>query len=139
MRLEAGRHFAYSPPHCLAQEHAMSIAQELDRLSQLHREGQLSNDEFSRAKARVLNGAGAASSLAAGLNSLSRSRDDRWLGGVCGGLAKVSGLAPWLWRALFVLLVPMAGSGVLVYGLLWFFLPVAPPAGAPAIGHSPGQ
>jgi phage shock protein C len=117
----------------------MSIAQELDRLSQLHREGQLSNDEFSRAKARVLSGAGAATSLAAGINSLSRSRDERWLGGVCGGLARVSGLAPWLWRLLFVLMLPMAGSGVLVYLLLWVFLPVEPAAGPRAIEYRPGS
>ena len=116
----------------------MSIAQELDRLSQLHRDGQLSNDEFSRAKARVLNGSGAATSLAASINTLTRSRDERWLGGVCGGLAKVSGLAPWLWRLLFALMVPMAGSGVLVYVLLWIFLPVEQGAGPRTIESGQG-
>ena len=80
-----------------------------------------------------------ATSLAAGINALSRSRDERWLGGVCGGLAKVSGLAPWLWRLLFVLMLPMAGSGVLVYGLLWVFLPLEAAAGPRAIEHSPGS
>ena len=119
-------------------EPTMSIAQELDRLSQLHRDGQLSNDEFSRAKARVLNGSGAATSLAASINTLTRSRDERWLGGVCGGLAKVSGLAPWLWRLLFALMVPMAGSGVLVYVLLWIFLPVEQGAGPRTIESGQG-
>ncbi len=116
----------------------MSIAQELDRLSQLHSQGHLSNDEFSRAKARVLNGAGAATSIAAGLNSLSRSRHDRWLGGVCGGLATMSGLAPWLWRLLFVLMVPMGGSGLLFYGLLWIFLPLEKPTGQQAVEQNYG-
>jgi phage shock protein C len=116
----------------------MSIAQELDRLSQLHRDGQLSNDEFSRAKARVLNGATASTSLAASINTLTRSRGERWLGGVCGGLAKVSGLAPWLWRLLFVMLVLMAGSGVLIYALLWLFLPVEQGAAPHTIESSQG-
>ena len=87
----------------------------------------------------MLNGAGAATSIAAGINSLRRSRDDRWLGGVCGGLAKVSGLAPWLWRLLFALMVPMAGSGVLVYVLLWIFLPLEQGAGPRAIEQGPVQ
>ena len=115
----------------------MSLAQELDRLSQLHRNGELSNDEFSRAKARVLNGAAAAGSLAAGINTLTRSRHERWIGGVCGGLAKASGLAPWLWRAVFALMVPLGGSGVLLYLLLWIFLPQDPVGSARPIEHHP--
>jgi phage shock protein C len=114
----------------------MSLSQELDRLSQLHRDGALSNDEFSRAKARVLNGACAGNSLAGSLNTLARSRHERWIGGVCGGIAKASGLAPWLWRLVFALLVPLGGSGVLIYLLLWIFLPEEPATAPRAIEHS---
>lgn len=115
----------------------MSLANELDRLSQLHRDGELSHDEYSRAKARVLNGAGSASSLVTSVNSLARSRQERWIGGVCGGLAKASGLAPWLWRVLFALMVPLGGSGVLVYGLLWIFLPEDKAVVPAAVEHHP--
>lgn len=117
----------------------MSITQELDRLSQLHRDGELSNDEYTRAKARVLNGgAAAAGSLANGINALSRSRDERWIAGVCGGLARVSGLAPWLWRVLFTLLALFGGSGVVAYVLLWIFLPEDPPGVSPrSVEHHP--
>jgi len=59
----------------------------------------------------------------AAINAWRRSRSDRWLGGVCGGLGQVTGLAAWIWRMTFVLLVLCAGTGALVYLLLWIFLP----------------
>lgn len=103
----------------------MSIPDELNQLNELHQRGALSDDEFSLAKARVLGDAarGSAAPTAAAINALRRSRNDRWLGGVCGGLAQMSGLAAWLWRLMFVLLVSCAGIGALVYLLLWILLP----------------
>ncbi|MEP7295352.1 MAG: PspC domain-containing protein [Burkholderiales bacterium] len=104
----------------------MNISEEIGRLGELHQRGVLSDDEFARAKARVL-GAGSPVPPAPGLsaiNSLRRSATDRWLGGVCGGLAQVTGLAAWLWRLLFSLLMLCAGTGALVYLLLWIFVPV---------------
>ncbi|TFW16366.1 PspC domain-containing protein [Massilia arenosa] len=59
----------------------------------------------------------------ADINSLRRSRTDRWLGGVCGGLAKVSGLESWIWRLVFVLSCFLGGVGVLIYLLMWIFVP----------------
>lgn len=103
----------------------MSMIDELDKLSELHRRGDLSDEEFSRAKAHVLSDMGrsrSAPALAA-VNALRRSRSNRWLGGVCGGLAQISGLAPWVWRLIFALLVLCAGTGALVYLLLWIFVP----------------
>lgn len=91
----------------------MSISNELDKLDELHRRGALSDDEFARAKARVLGA----------INALRRSRSDRWFGGVCGGLAQITGLAAWAWRLIFTLLALCAGSGVVVYALLWLFVP----------------
>lgn len=109
----------------------MSISNEFEKLAEQHRSGVLSSDEFSRAKARVLDAAahsgnatgatGAPAVLA--LNSLRRSRSDRWLGGVCGGLTAITGLASWVWRLLFVAAALFAGGGVLLYGLLWMLLP----------------
>jgi phage shock protein PspC (stress-responsive transcriptional regulator) len=57
------------------------------------------------------------------INALRRSRNDRWLGGVCGGLAQITGLAAWAWRLIFTLLFLCAGSGAVIYLLLWLFVP----------------
>lgn len=104
----------------------MSVSNELDKLDELHRRGALSDDEFARAKARVLGGSGSTTASAPALgaiNSFRRSRNDRWFGGVCGGLAQITGLAAWAWRLVFTLLALCAGSGVVVYALLWLFVP----------------
>jgi phage shock protein PspC (stress-responsive transcriptional regulator) len=113
----------------------MAMSDELGKLGDLHQRGILSDEEFSRAKARVLGestGQSPQPALAA-VNALRRSRSDRWLGGVCGGLAQISGLAAWMWRLIFTLLVLCAGSGALVYLLLWILLPQdeAPLSGQP--------
>jgi phage shock protein PspC (stress-responsive transcriptional regulator) len=54
---------------------------------------------------------------------LRRSSTDKMIGGVCGGLAEYSGIDPLLWRIGFVALTFAGGSGVLVYLLLWLFMP----------------
>ena len=102
----------------------MSMSQELERLAELHRQGVLNDTEFSQAKARLLQGRPAPSpDMPARINSLRRSRQDRWLGGVCGGLEQVSGLAAWIWRLLFLMALVCAGSGFLVYVLMWLLVP----------------
>ncbi len=105
----------------------MSLSDELGKLDELHRRGALSDGEYARAKARVLGQAAPArtGSGVAALNSLHRSRSDRWLGGVCGGLAELSGVPAWLWRVIFALSVLCAGTGVAIYILLWIFVPDA--------------
>src|SRR5215213_5461347 len=60
---------------------------------------------------------------------LRRSRTDKIIGGVNGGLAEYSGIDPLLWRVGFVALAFAGGTGVLVYLLLWLLMP-APPASA---------
>ena len=60
---------------------------------------------------------------------LRRSRTDKILGGVNGGLAEYSGIDPLLWRVGFVALAFAGGTGVVVYLLLWLLMP-AGPAGA---------
>ena len=103
----------------------MSDSEELSRLADLHQRGVLSDDEFARAKARVLGGAAAASGSEAtvAINALKRSRNDRWIGGVCGGLSQITGLASWTWRLFFTLLTLCAGSGLLIYLVMWIFVP----------------
>ncbi|MGY1916069.1 PspC domain-containing protein [Blastococcus sp. SYSU DS0973] len=62
---------------------------------------------------------------------LHRSRSDKVIGGVGGGLAEYSGIDALLWRVGFVALALAGGTGVLVYLLLWLLMP-AGPDGAPA-------
>ena len=57
---------------------------------------------------------------------LQRSRTDKVLGGVSGGLAHYSGIDALLWRVGFVALAFAGGTGVLVYLLLWLLMPAAP-------------
>lgn len=109
----------------------MNNADELQKLADLHARGVLSDEEFAKAKARVLDGetgttgagAGAQSPNVGAVNSLRRSRMDRWIGGVCGGIARATGLDAWVWRLLFTVLFLVAGSGILLYILLWIFVP----------------
>ena len=103
----------------------MSDSDELNKLGDLHQRGILSDEEFARAKARVLNGMGAARSSppVTALNQLRRSLSDRWLGGVCGGIAQVTGIPPWVWRLVFTFGAVCAGSGLALYLLLWILVP----------------
>ena len=103
----------------------MSDSDEIGKLADLHQRGVLSDEEFARAKARVLNGMPAArtSPPASALNPLRRSLSDRWLGGVCGGIAQVTGMPPWVWRLIFTLGLMFAGGGLALYILLWILVP----------------
>jgi phage shock protein C len=109
----------------------MSISDEITRLHELHQAGALTDAEFEQAKARILaaspvslNKATASDgSLAGEIASLRRSRTDRWLGGVCGGLAAASGVESWVWRLVFTLFTLTFGFGLVVYLLLWIFVP----------------
>ncbi|MDQ4625874.1 PspC domain-containing protein [Janthinobacterium lividum] len=120
----------------------MNVSEEIKRLHELHLAGALSDAEFAQAKAKLLSninldkpdstsGAGAGADAAAGpandlvqeFNRLRRSRNDRWLGGVCGGLGRASGMEAWIWRLVFVLFTLTFGFGVVIYLLLWIFVP----------------
>lgn len=108
----------------------MSLADELARLAQLHESGTLSDSEFAQAKTRLLNSTSNSNSTGAetplhAINNFRRSVDDRWVGGVCGGLATATGMDSWIWRLLFALLCFAGGSGALIYLLLWIFVPPA--------------
>ncbi len=57
---------------------------------------------------------------------LYRSRSDRKLAGVCGGLAEFFGLDPTLIRVLFVILALAGGSGIVIYLAMWIMVPNQP-------------
>jgi phage shock protein C len=103
----------------------MSLSDELSKLAALRASGTLSEEEFTRAKERLLNAqpANAEEPVSAAVNSFRRSRNDRWLGGVCGGIGKATGVESWVWRLLFAVLFLCFGAGLLVYLLLWLFVP----------------
>jgi phage shock protein PspC (stress-responsive transcriptional regulator) len=55
---------------------------------------------------------------------LFRPREGRVLGGVCAGLGRRFGLAPWPARLLFLLILfVIPGSQLLIYPLLWILMP----------------
>ena len=113
----------------------MTLSDELSKLAELRAAGSLSEEEFARAKERLLNAGPSTSNQSASsqpasnepavsaINSFRRSRSDRWLGGVCGGMARSSGMESWVWRLLFTVLFMVAGAGLLLYVLLWIFVP----------------
>ncbi|HWW20632.1 MAG TPA: PspC domain-containing protein [Steroidobacteraceae bacterium] len=102
----------------------MSIAEELEKLQMLRDRGTISEQEFVRAKQQALDEATARTgSNSALLYQLARSRTDRMLGGVCGGLGKQTDLPAWAWRIIFILTFVYFGAGLVVYLLLWIFLP----------------
>ena len=57
------------------------------------------------------------------MGGITRSRRDRMIGGVAGGLAERFDIDPLIVRAAFVVLAVAGGSGVLVYLLGWLLLP----------------
>ena len=123
----------------------MSIADEIDRLAAQRDAGRITESEFEAAKAKLFsqdayrdNARDNARADAQGhpqsdaqfdprgdapINSLRRSISDRWVGGVCGGLAKLTGVESWIFRLLFVIAVLFGGFGFIPYVLLWIFVP----------------
>ena len=112
----------------------MNVSEEIKRLHELHLAGALSDAEFAQAKAKLLSNINLDKSdspsdsvpsndLVQEFNRLRRSRNDRWLGGVCGGLVQASGMESWIWRLVFVLFTLTFGFGVAIYLLLWIFVP----------------
>ncbi len=104
----------------------MGLAEEIERLQALRNSGVLSDEEFARAKERLLSGAtlgdGSGQNI---LRRFRRSARDRWVGGVCGGLGECTPVPAWCWRVLFCVSVLFVGFGVILYVLLWIFAPAA--------------
>ena len=110
----------------------MNISDEIKRLHELHQAGALTAAEFEQAKAKLLassvnlnkpSPSTSDGSLGQEFSQLRRTRADRWLGGVCGGLGKASGMDSWIWRLVFALFTLSFGFGLAIYVLLWIFVP----------------
>ncbi len=68
---------------------------------------------------------------------LRRSRSDKVVGGVGGGLAEYSGIDALLWRVGFVALALAGGTGIVVYLLLWLLMPAGTGTDGPARPQRP--
>jgi phage shock protein PspC (stress-responsive transcriptional regulator) len=103
----------------------MTLSDELAKLAELHQRGSLTDDEFARAKERLLQPGGmpGAQPYVNAVNALRRSRSDRWIAGVCGGLAQPTGVESWVWRLVFAALLLCGGAGLVLYVLMWVFVP----------------
>jgi phage shock protein PspC (stress-responsive transcriptional regulator) len=99
----------------------MSTADEIAKLHDLLGRGAITPAEYERAKARLLEAPPAAEPLP--LNRLRLSTADRWIAGVCGGIAAVTGVESYVWRLIFVLGLFLGGFTLLLYLLLWIFVP----------------
>jgi phage shock protein C len=103
----------------------MTLSDDLAKLEELRARGTLTDEDFRRAKERVSSAQAARDTgpFVSAVNSFRRSRTDRWIGGVCGGLARITGLESWAWRLIFTLFFLCAGTGLLAYILLLIFVP----------------
>jgi phage shock protein C len=71
---------------------------------------------------------GALATLGGGVANLQKLRKASYsypLGGVCTGLGETTQVPIWLWRTVFVLFALCGGLGIILYLLLWIFLPRA--------------
>jgi phage shock protein C len=57
---------------------------------------------------------------------LYRSRTERMLAGVCGGLAQYFNVDATLMRVLFIVLAVLGGAGLVIYVAMWIIVPKEP-------------
>lgn len=57
---------------------------------------------------------------------LYRSRKDRVIAGVCGGLADYFNMDPTWMRLIFLIFLILGGSAILVYFVMWLVVPLEP-------------
>ncbi len=76
---------------------------------------------------------------AAGPRRFLRSREDRLIGGVAGGLGRTFGIDPVLFRIVFVALLFVGGVGVVIYLLALLVTPSDDGTGRPATDQSVGR
>jgi phage shock protein C len=57
------------------------------------------------------------------MSTLTRPRDNRWIAGVCAGLARRFGMSPNVVRLLFVLSCLLPGPQFVIYLVLWVIMP----------------
>jgi len=73
------------------------------------------------------------------IHQLRRSRDDRMIAGVCGGLAYYLGVDPVIVRVAAVVLAFTGGAAVVAYVVAWLIIPEGRPGEMPAGSHRTGN
>lgn len=66
---------------------------------------------------------------------LYRSRNQKMIWGICGGIAEYLNVDPTVVRLLFMLAAIVWGGGVLAYLVLYFVMPEAPTINEPEVGQ----
>lgn len=64
--------------------------------------------------------------MSSDIKRLYRSRSDRIIGGVCGGLGEYLSIDPTVIRILYVLFALTGGSGIFIYLILLLIIPEEP-------------
>ena len=64
--------------------------------------------------------------MSAEVKRLYRSKQERMLAGVCGGLGEYFNLDPTIIRAIFIAFGLIVGGGILIYIILWILIPEEP-------------
>jgi phage shock protein C len=90
-----------------------------DQLTDPHRDRPAQGGDVMREGAPELDEA----AIRPSRKSLTRPRGNRWIAGVCSGLADRFGLPPTLVRLLFVLSCLLPGPQILIYVILWIIMP----------------
>jgi phage shock protein PspC (stress-responsive transcriptional regulator) len=98
----------------------MSTADEIAKLHDLLARGAITQGEFEQAKAKLLS---SAPGEPPAINRIRLSNSDRWIAGVCGGIAAITGVDTWIWRLLSVAGLFAGGLTLVLYILLWIFVP----------------
>ena len=103
----------------------MGMVDELERLAELHKSGAMTDAEFERAKAKLLEpeSPGEAFLKKLRFDKLRRSATDRWIGGVCGGIGAATGTESWIWRLVFAAGLFAGGVTAVLYLLMWLLVP----------------
>jgi len=57
------------------------------------------------------------------MKSLARSKTDRVIAGVCGGLGEYFDVDPVIIRLIFVVITVLGGAGILAYIIMWIIVP----------------
>lgn len=55
-----------------------------------------------------------------------RSRSDKKIAGVCGGLAKYFDIDPVIVRLCWILFILLGGAGIILYIIAWIVMPLEP-------------
>jgi phage shock protein PspC (stress-responsive transcriptional regulator) len=64
---------------------------------------------------------------------LTRSRDDKWIAGICGGIAEHTGIDATLIRVILVIATILgAGSLIVIYLICWVIIPKTPALQSPS-------